>query len=506
MNWGVVELVPMSVSYLVAPLLAVLLGGTAAVIRLRRRSAPGIGLDVLLGLCSAAAFASVTHLVLWRFHLERTALSSSDFAEYCQTIARMRTQSPLPWSASRPWPSYVLPGTLASHLGVIDGLVAGALISSVVLGGALYLWGRAIHSRAAGVATVAIAAGLGPVALISRTPSFYPETTAWFVLTSALVAVAVRSRRWLPYTLAVAAVAIALLMDLRGLAWGLSCGALLLVAAAREGRSQGSLRALLLFAGLGLSYRAGEAAYGQDRTSLEDRGSVHRLLIESGRAPPEPQQPPPVDRGFLWGKTPLRQIPDTLVTLVNDARTAPAQGFVAQHFSPVQHDRFASTVGWFSAAGGAVALLGLFWTRWQLLSLLLTAAPFAACTWAAFRMVTWHPRFLLLGLPGVALLLGVAFGTFVYGAAAAAEPGGRPGFLHLLLTALLAWGLPLGWLASPLKVPSTWEVPFVGDGEPEIYWKQATEGAVGAERERECFAALKVDAAAGRVPRLAQPR
>lgn len=489
----------MSLWWLSVPALATLVGLGAAWSRRKPGAPAGPGLDVLLAVGSGGLFTALTFTSLWRFHLVGSNLSSSDFIEYCETLGRMRTGSPEVWSASRPWPSYALPGSLARSIGVIDALIAGALVSAVVFGAGLYLWGLAAHSRAAGIASVAIAATLGPLVLLARTPSFYPEVTAWFVLTSALVMLVFRKRGLIPYTLAVAAVGVALLMDLRGLAWGVSCGVALLIAALREGGTAGGVRFIVLLLGLTLSYRAGGAAYGPPSISLEDRGDVHRLLIESGRAPQEAPRPPPVDRGYQWGRTPLSQVPATLQTLAENAAAAPSGGFVSLRFLAMQRYLLLTLVIWLSIGGGTFAVFGMRRSPWLVIGALLTLAPFAACAFAAFRMVTWHPRFLLLGLPGVALVMGAGLGTLLHGRADKLAPRGRWGYAHVALSALVAWAVPLGWLDSPLSIASPWQLPFAGDDEPAEQWRMAIAGQEGADRQRECLAALKEDADAGRV-------
>jgi hypothetical protein len=317
------------------------------------------------------------------------------------------------------------------------------------------------------------------------------------------VAVAIRGRGLVSFMVAAATVGVALLMDLRGLAWGLACGGALALAALREDRKGGALRLALLLGGLSASYAAGEAAYGDLGVSLEERGDVHRLEMETGRAPPELPKPPPVDRGYIWGRTPLRQLPDTLATLVASARAAPAEGFVARDlaFAGAQHDAMQAAIAGFAGFAVLVGAVGLRRRPWQALAWFGTSLPFAACTWAALRMVSWHPRFLLLGLPALAVGMGVALATLCL-AGDRQESGGRIGWLHLALVGVLAWALPMSWIPSPLSVRAGWQSPYGADEEPLQLWRQAVAGSQGAPRDAECRGYLRADADRGIEPSL----
>ena len=149
---------------------------------------------------------------------------SPNFGEYCEVLGLWNDpkgewgMQPLRRTMSASLPTHLFVGPL----GVIDGLAAGALVCTLIVGAGLYLWACALGGRFAGLMAVVAALSTGTLPLLTRHFTFYPAIVACFVLTSALCCWATRApTRMQPVAILCAAIAAgaSLLIDVRGIIW-----------------------------------------------------------------------------------------------------------------------------------------------------------------------------------------------------------------------------------------------------------------------------------------------
>ena len=346
------------------------------------------------------------------------------------------------------------------HLGIIDGLLAGAFVGQGLVGAGLYLWGRALHSRLAGMAAAVLAASLLPVAVLGRTLTFYPVIVGVLTLSTGMVAVAWRWRGLRTALLGGIGVALALLIDPRGLLWGLSLGGILLVAVLLRGWDRkprrGLTRVVLGLAAVSLpiwlAWTEADRAYPVGTTTLEAlgdpvKGWETRIPIRS-----DPNVPMTPASGYVWGQSPLSHIPDTLRFLRRQSKRTPDEVRLSERTLSAKAHFLTPYMSW--AVGGLLlAMVALVRRPGRLLLLLGTAVPFVVVLQGAVDMRYAGLRFLGNGMVCLPLWIGLGIATLA-GAGARQTPLRTLAVLGLLLTTVL------GVLPTDLSPAAAWRKPL----------------------------------------------
>jgi hypothetical protein len=427
---------------------------------------------------------------LIQYHLVGGVITCSDFSEYCQSTAALRDGELHLFSHNRSimaaWPT----ATLARHLGVIDGMAYAAVIFTGVVGAGVYLWGRAIHSRLVGVLAALAFGTVGPLVILPRTISYYPETSSVFVFSAAGAALALRYRTWPALLAGGVGAGLAFLIDVRGLFWALpALGLSLLACVPVEWRvpkawARLPLRLALVLLPVAVSYPLGRYSFQPTNWTLEQQVSGFRRdrLLELGLEDPQT----PLNTGYLWGYSDPLEIPASLRAILELQADMPEA--IAQHPDTVW-GRWAHIEPWYKPLGAclALAVAALWWRPWQLIALLGTLVPFAVVLRSAGQSLI-HLRFLqtpMLGFP-VLLAMGFAglalarlwppaderkqrtFGRFRW------RLWARPG-AAVLLAVLIVTGLAPTWI-SPVAV---WRWGWTVD---EPLGRMIREAAVGPPR------------------------
>jgi hypothetical protein len=379
-----------------------------AVLALAGRRLPGPGaadragwLDVPLALLLGLLVASLGAWWLGPQSLEGGAVTGADFQEYCASVASLRGEATHHYAMRSRFPA-LLPALLAEPLGVVDGLLISSLLGAGLLGAGLYGWGLALHGRLAGLCAALLALALPPLALAGRVASFYPLITGLLVAASAAAALALRSRRPAALLLGGVGVALALLADGIGLIWALPCLALVLAAALRAPRSRWPLRLALVLLPVLLSWGVGRWSYAPTHP-LELQLAI-MVRTNQGGGPGAPIEAG--SGGYRWGWSNPLAVPSTLWRV---ARSSGQAGEQLRHVEQVSEARGRHVAPWLPLLAAAVipAALALRRRPWRLAALVVGCLPFAAMFQRAASMET-NLRFLLLSMPFVPLLLGLA--------------------------------------------------------------------------------------------------
>jgi len=467
----------------------------------RWRTGPELGLGLACGL----GFAALSAWWMADFHLRGFPMTASDFSEYCVSVDAVRDGRWGGYSNNRSrlagWPA----GWLAGSLGIIDGLAFSALISTVFVGAALYFWGRALHSRVAGVIVVLLALTIGPVALIPRTMSFYPVNTAIFAWSAAGAALALRYRTLPALLVCGVGAGLALLVDVRGLLWALpALGLGLLACVPRDWKTWRGwawlpARILMVVGPIALSYPVGTQVYSKYSVTLESQAegfqkdrSMHVGLD---------YQPRRLPTSYLWGHSDPRYIPYTLQGIAELSGQLPEK---VKNVPETVYARMNHIEPWYEVALGALALTGLALLRrpWQLIALS-GLLPFAVTLKNTSDYLVFA-RYLQAPMLIFALLMGAALTALALdpmpklprggeGEPAPAEDGrwrwrvwARPA-AAVLLAAMLAFGAVPSYL-SPL---ASWRTPFFAGQDPRNMIRLAEEnGTIRDLREMTCLRPL----------------
>ena len=456
----------MSTAALLSFLLAAVTMGALALLG---RRLPGGGasqvalgwVDLVLALGAGLATMLLGAWVLGPASLDGGVVTGADFQEYCASVATLRGDLPAHHYAMRSQAPGLLPGLLAGPLGVVDGLALASLLGSGLVGAALYGWGRALHGRVAGLCAAGFGLAMPALAVAPRVLSFYPLITGLLVAATACATLAMRARTGLGLAVGGVGVALALLADGIGLIWALPCLAVVLVAALRAPRRRWPLRLALALLPVVLSLGVGRWAYAPTHP-LETQLSI---MVRTNSAA-GPGGPPEAEvGGYRWGWSNPLAVPASLGRLWQRSRQA---GQHLQDGQEVRQARARHVSPWLPLLAVALvpAALALRRRPWLLLALGLGCLPFAAMLQRAASMET-NLRFLILSMPFVPLLLGLALAWALEGPVGAAPPATpaspaprwaralRPG-IALLLLALLILGPGL----TPLSARWSGRAPF----------------------------------------------
>lgn len=319
-----------------------------------------------------------------RFHLEWPVVGR-DFVQVCVETAARRDGAPSVYPQRTPTAG-LLPGLLARSLGIIDGLLVGALLSSMVVIGGVYLWARSLADARAGAAAAVLVGAFTPLAVLPRFVHFYPEVIAAMVSCVALSAAAARWPGWQTALLAGLGAGAALAVDGRGLLW--AAPALLIAGVGLRRWS------VLLLPGVGLSHWLAGLLLPAHTPRLETQ--IAWFVRDLGGVPPAlPLKP----ARFLWGHSSLADLPSTVGYLLA-AQAPPAPGNAAQR--AIHIDPWLPVL----AIGLLAAVFALRKAPQRVGILAVTAAPFVLALYgAATGQVS--PRHLAMAWPFAPVVLGI---------------------------------------------------------------------------------------------------
>ncbi|HCH64636.1 MAG TPA: hypothetical protein DFR83_17650 [Deltaproteobacteria bacterium] len=361
----------------------------------------GLDLSVLAGV------GAVSGLLCWAwlsaFYLDQTSLvGSSDFREYCSSTTALAEEQ---WSAFTrnrsmlaAWPSALL----ARRWGTLDGLLGSAVLSTCVMSSATALWARATHSRGAAILAALAVGSVAPLCILSRTLTYYPPIIAALTLCAATGVVAMRWRSAVACLIAGLGAGLALLVDARGLAWALPTLGLGMVAAIRgPGRWHARgipVRLAMLVVPVWLSFSLGPQVYPEEASSLEGQLKTVEDLRRQGIVVENHKRPVTVGKGYVWGRSPILQIPATLRHVAADGALVPQSHRTAPQ---VVGPRSLRVDPWIPVALGAflVAVPGLLRRPMVLLGTMGAALPFVLSLDSAVVVKQSHSRFLANAMP-----------------------------------------------------------------------------------------------------------
>ncbi len=509
----------------------VVLVAVAALLRLALRRflpvPPGVtgdepwrwGLDLGLAGACGVVVAGVAAGWLGSSHLRGDAFLTADFHEYCAGVARFGEGEANTFLHKRSYLA-LLPATVLSWpLGVLGGLWAAAVASLGVTGAALYLWGRALHGRTAGVAAAVMALAFGPLVLTARHMTTYPTLGAAFALAAAAGALAFRFRTPAALLVGGCGGALALSVDCRGLLLALPVLGITAIAAVRAPRREWPLRLLAVFGPVALAYLLGPLFYSEGAQSLEQQVDVRPLFHRAGMSGPPYDPPWEVPGGFVWGRSAPWRIPSTLVFLWSQSRIPPpTESWTGL---PAPELRQAAVGIWLPLLGTALAagVCGLARRPWRLLALAATLVPFAALLRGAATMVELEPRFLAHGMIGAALVLGLGVAVGVEGILGRGAPSVSPspppsagwgrvllrcGAVGLVLLLLVSGALPT-WFAPSAAWRHRWRSTVMEVHHAILALEPRGEPPHVLEMHRTCHETLRIDAEEGRIPRAMTP-
>lgn len=465
-----------------APLvLWVLLPGPPGPAAPERRS---VGVDLALALLCGVGLALADGLNFARYGLAPQPLLCTDFHEYCASVGALILDHPAGVSPQRSPIAFLPSAVLGKLLGLVDGMAVAALLAMAVIGASLYLWGRALHGRVAGVLAVILSTALTPLVSLSRTLSLYPELAATFTFGAAACALALRFGTPLALLAAGIGAGACFLVEGRGLFWGLSYLGLALLAALwprpdRPGRwlpdtvlGLGAVLApVALSWWLGHRFLGGVACLEQvmDPASRVYQSGLEMLPVAGAEV---------VRSCFVWGRSSPLELPRTLGWLAQQSARVPPETWQTVEV----RRNLALLVGPLQPlilGGSVLAVLGMLrgpQRLARLAALLGTAVPFVAALVGAVRLQRAHIHYLSTPAPLAALVLGLGVAVLLHGGAglpvldaawrrvmARVPAPPRPTLVREALCVLLVVLLATGTLPSVLSPVASWRVPYRHD-------------------------------------------
>ena len=389
------------------------------------------------------------------FYLLDGALLSSDFTEYCNSVASLRPNGDLGGFSKQRSKLAALPSVLLSEPGIVEGMARAGRWGMGLIGAGIYLWGRALYSRFAGVAAVLLAASCAPLVLFSRTISFYPEITAVFTLSSALCAAAVRWRRPVDLLLCGVGVGLCFLIDLRGLIWGLAAlGPALFVVVLAPIR-RWPLRFLALLFPIWLAWFGGRGAYLPETKPLEGQVDLIQRIQDKGKEPEFDRSILP-ESAYVWGWTPVLEIPATIHSLAVQSSLIPAW-MTSDFRSKMEINRYITPMQGPVAIALLVALLALRRKPLLAATMLALLVPYVSSLRSAIELGQVYVRYIGSVAPAAAVVVGVGV----------AGVAGR-GRLRLVVGGLGLSILILGVVDNALSPVAEWRV--VSTTQPRALW------------------------------------
>lgn len=467
--------------------------------------------DLPLLLLVAVGVGLLDALWLVRFHLVGWPLTASDFSQYCDAVIALTVGEVEQVPAQRSVVAGFLPALLAHKLGVLGALATAAVMSTCILVGAIYLWTRTLAGREAGVMAALLTGAVGPLLLLTRTTTFYPEATAGMVLASSL---SVAFLRWRNTTLALLSglsLGLALCLDVRGILYVLpamlvSCWAAVF---SPGGVLWRGLRVLLLGGPIYLSWWIAHSF-----VNIETPGLLYQtafFLRDAQRMAGHAQWVQIWGHDFLWGRSLLSEVPAGFIA-IQRVMGEVAQQLAASPSVAIVRDRHVEP--WLQPM--LVAMVGLIWVlRRQPLWLLATLGllgPYLSALGMATQILP-HPRYLGMTMAPLPVVLGLGC-VGVYHLAwtmlswltqrvrvpAEGEGAGQTspwqgGWQGACLRLALVLVLVLGVLPSPLSPTASWRLRLTADEYPRVLMQAPRK--IGPN-DPGCLYALSQDAVHGR--------
>jgi hypothetical protein len=371
--------------------------------------APRYDLPMALGMGLLASWICEAWIV--DHYLEGGRALTSDFGRVCGSLAAATQGQWEQWSPTSSRLSGVLIGPLVGPLGVLDALNLGASAGFALCVSSCVLWASALHSRLAGIATGFIALSLMPLAVMSRTLSFYPLNLGFFSLCLALGVMALVRPSKSSILAGSLGVGLVLLVDVRGLLFALPALLMVLLAAYRLKDLRLSLRAGIILAPLMGSWMLADLAYPGHPASLEDQ--VMALNANRDAAQSQNDEVHMPTSSFRWGASNPLLIPSTLhqLSLNNKSLIATTRDNSvnvkgrALYLRPWLIPLFCASL---------LALWGIRKRGWHLVALGISILP-CLMILRTVALVEFHVRFLALATPAAAVLLGMGFATLLRG-------------------------------------------------------------------------------------------
>lgn len=370
------------------------------------------GWDLLLLVLAAVGGGSLFAFWLHRAYMPAGSIAAADFGEYCDSLAALAPGTEARFSHLRSRVAAALPLLLLRREGVLDAFFLAGVVSLGVTVGGVFLWARALHGRLAGVTAALLTGTVAPMVLMSRHVSFYPEAMATFTLGAGLAALALRYPHPLTVLLSGMGAGLCLLVDLRGLVWALPFLGVTCLACLRLRRWRRLLGAILVGLPLVGAWELGPVAYSSETLCLEDQVNARKRFLERGFTDPVLYEVPNIEGCYVWGRSPVTDIPATLGHLWRERRIRPDDASLEPLIGPGR-DREVTPWAAPVAVGLALALLGLRRRPWLLLGFAGTAMPFVATLGAAVTIQMSMARFLASSLPFVPVVLGIGWASTV---------------------------------------------------------------------------------------------
>jgi hypothetical protein len=457
-------------------------------------------IDLGLALICGLVLMGLNAFWMSRYFVQQYPLTASDFGQYCECVGVLREGILTGFVKQRSVVAGLIPSFFARDFGVVDGLFLGALFSHVVLGAGIFLWARAAHSRLAGVVAAVMVGSLAPLVHLTRTVTFYPEMVAGCVLSAAGAMLALRYRSLSAVVFSSLTASLVLLLDVRGLLWALPAIGLTFVAVClcrgwlRKGVGLGCLLGCLL-----ASHTVGSLVNWDESPSLEQQTVYYVDEALRRYSPNDPNAGLQTDRDvaghrFVWGRSPLADIPKTLTFLWMLKQSLP-EGIGNQ--KETRYGRRTHLLPWIAPAVGGffLAVWGARRRRWVWLGFAGTLVPFAVALQGTADLVA-HPRYMANGITMVPVLLGVGFAALYLGPLAREDRdrgspvlGPRDG--AAILGVLLC---VLGFVPSWLSPVATWRAPVSADIEPaNSVWYAGSTTKLPPDVSPRCVEYLKRD-------------
>ena len=412
---------------------------TAASIAAHALLAGAVGTVFVCGLVAA-----------WRVH--PYPVGTSDFQDYCTAVAAYREARWDAWPSQRSVLAGLLPGELSTRFGVLAGLVYATLVSTVLWIAGTWVWTWAIGGRRAAWLAVAWIGAFGPLVLLTRTVSFYPEVAVFHVAAAACAAGALARGHWAWSVAGALAIGLLPLADVRSvIVLGTLAPAALLGALLARTRWPGRIGLVALQLGaLWAAWRWGAWSYPAPVTSTLQT-SVHNYAEDAARLAGVAWKVPRWESSapFAWARSELSAIVDAVDYLrAVDASRPPLLERVA-----LQSANGREAAAWVgpTALAALLGAAGVARRPRALLALLATTPVFFVLLRSAVLTLP-HPRQLALGSAALPVVFGVGSAAFLFALdalrqrASARWPGA--GRLPRAVPALLLLVCVGGWVWS----------------------------------------------------------
>ncbi len=378
-----------------------------------------------------------------------------------------------------------LPGALHRYFSIIDSLALGAIISTFVSFLCVYGWGKMIGGVRTGLGAIFVLSLLSPFVLLPRFLNFYPEIVAMTLFAAFSTACFFRYRNGWATFLAGIGVAGVLLIDLRGVVWAgaYSGGIILGILFFRISIVQKIHLLGCFLLPLYLSWFGAWWSYPSYATSLEKQIDVRPLFVGFDEQNPLLQPPWRIDSHFVWGRTKIEGIWETIQFLWEQRQIPVPEKFLEWQNNKgeqIGYNLFWSNLFWIGL------IPTLFVKRVNKLGLLVSIFPFFFM-FRSLNMVEAHLRFYLHALPAVVIPLGIIMALW-------RKKRFLPGWFVLTGFALFHFWLFQSRAATPLSPKADWRLKWaIQRLELNVIQKQIAEGnqKLRAGYQQDCMLLLK---------------